>query len=224
MFNKNYIFPLKFYFFSIFLLLFQTHSFATENHNFTLFDVKLGSNISTVPNLKFIDPCKRDKSSFYCENNIVYEAYFTPKNKYDSITQYQVIFSPISKKIIFISGYTKKFSTIGECFIFIRSASKIISQRLINDNKKIIIYNTDYEFRINQVYKYNNSTENVKFDLTTKCLLMDSKNLKGAAEGDLTLEFDDFYRSVFFYPEMNNVVRQKQNEKDNKNKGKLRNF
>ena len=55
---KNYkFFSLKFYLFPIFLLIFQTHTFATENHNFTLFDLKLGSNISTVPNLKFIDEC-----------------------------------------------------------------------------------------------------------------------------------------------------------------------
>ena len=80
---KNYkFFSLKFYLFPIFLLIFQTHTFATENHNFTLFDIKLGSNISTIPNLKFIDECKKKiYSRNICENKIVYQASFSPKKK-----------------------------------------------------------------------------------------------------------------------------------------------
>ena len=231
MFNKNYIFPLKFYFFSIFLLIFQTHSFATENHNFTLFDIKLGGNISTVPNPKFIDECKvKFVNKKNCENKIVYRANFTPKNKYESIVEYKVLFSPISKKILTISGYTKKFGTSNECNNFFRPVAKIVNERLVNDNQKIIIskyiYDSGGEFRLNQVYSIDSQVakQHVKINFKAECWPIDLKKPFGAAEGILSLSFDDFYFAKFSQPEFDNFILQKQNEMDNKNKGKLRNF
>jgi hypothetical protein len=228
---KNYkFFSLKFYLFPIFLLIFQTHTFATENHNFTLFDIKLGSNISTIPNLKFIDECKKKiYSRSICENKIVYQANFTPKNKYDSIVEYQVLFSPISKKIYSISGYPKKFGTMNQCYDFFRPVAKIVNERLVNDNQKIIIskhiYDSGGEFRLNQEYSGSNVyKENVKILFKAQCWPIDFKKPFGAGEGLLSISFDDFYYAKFIRPEFDNFVLQKQNEMDNKNKGKLRNF
>jgi hypothetical protein len=224
---KNYkFFSLKFYLFPIFLLIFQTHTFATENHNFTLFDIKLDGSISTVPNPKFIDECKvKFVNEKDCKNKLVYRANFTPKNKYDSIVEYQVLFSPISKKIYSISGYSKKFGTMNQCYDFFRPVAKIVNERLVNDNKKIIISNSGNEFTLNQMYSGSNSLkQNVRILFRADCWAVDFKKPFGAGEGVLSISFDDFYYAKFIRPEFDNFALQKQNEMDNKNKGKLRNF
>ena len=218
MFYKNYkFFSLKFYLFPIFLLIFQTHSFATENHNFTLFDIKLGSNISTVPNLKFIDECKKGKySRIICENKIVYEANFSLKKKYDPIDEYKVEFSPISKKIYRISGFTKNFRNLKECDDFARNVKKVVGERLVNENQKIIVQKVDsYSwFLLNQ--RDSDGRYLFRIYLDSFCT--------EAPYGVLSLGFDNDYKNNFVEPEFQNIVNQKQNQKDKKNTEKLRNF
>ena len=226
MFNKNYIFSLKFYFFSIFLLFFQTQTFAFVNHNFTLFNLKLGSNISTIPNLKFIDECK--KGQFHlrdvCANKIVYEANFSPTQKYDSINEYLVKFSPISKKIYHIEGTTKKFRTNNECYDFGRNVKKVVGERLVNENQKIIMQKTDsYSwFKLNQ--KFSGGSDLLTIDLKYTCWFDNPKKPLEASYGYLSLGFSNDYQNVFVQPEFADIMNQKQNQKDKKNTEKLRNF
>jgi hypothetical protein len=223
---KNYkFFSLKFYLFPIFLLIFQTHTFATENHNFTLFDIKLGSNISTIPNLKFIDECKKKiYSRNICENKIVYQASFSPKKKYDSIDEYLVNFSPISKKIYHISGNTKKFRTYNECSDFNRNVKKVVGERLVNENQKIIVQKADsYSwFKLNQ--RFSGGRDLLTINLELGCWSDNPKKPLEANYGYLSLGFSDDYKNNFVEPEFQNIVNQKQNQKDMKNTEKLRNF
>lgn len=236
MFYKNYKFSsLKFYFFSIFLLIFQTQTFAFENHNFTLFDIKLGSNISTIPNPKFIDGCKEDKYAYnkgklflhlrsrsICENKIVWEANFFPKKKFDSIEEYKVQFSPISKKIYRISGDTKKFRTYNECSDFERNVIKVVGERLVNENQKIIVQRDSYSvFKLNQ--KFSNG-DLLTILLGFDCYPDNPKKPEEANYGHLYLWFSDSYKNNFVLPEFDNIINQKQNQKDKKNTEKLRNF
>jgi hypothetical protein len=223
---KNYkFFSLKFYLFPIFLLIFQTHTFATENHNFTLFDIKLGSNISTIPNLKFIDECKKKiYSRNICENKIVYQASFSPKKKYDSIDEYLVNFSPISKKIYHISGNTKKFRTYNECSDFNRNVKTVVGERLVNENQKIIVQKADsYSwFKLNQ--RFSGGRDLLTINLELGCWPDNPKKPLEANYGYLSLGFSDDYKNNFVEPEFQNIVNQKQNQKDKKNTEKLRNF
>lgn len=226
MFYKNYkISSLKFYFFPIFLLIFQTQTFAFENHNFTLFEIKLGSNISTVPNPKFIDECKyKFYSKSYCENKIVYEANFSPKKKYDSIKEYKVQFSPISKKIYRISGGTKKFRTLNECLDFDRNVKKVVGERLVNENQKIIVQKADSYiwFKLNQ--RFSGGVDLLTIDLEYICWPDNFQKPLGAHYGVLSLGFSKDYNKNFVTPEFDNIINQKQNQKDNKTKEKLKNF
>ena len=223
MFNKNYIFLLKFYFFSIFLLIFKTNSFATENHNFTLFEIKLGSNLSTVPNIKFLDPCKEilvDKDM--CEFKIVYRANFSPKNKAELIDEYAVLFSPVSKKILDITGTTKKFPNTDKCAEFNINAIKVISERLLNNNKGLgahkEIYPRDAKFFLKE--------KNILIKLKSSCILVDVRKPQGPSIGSLSLAFDDNYIKPILIPEIDNLIASKKNEKQKKSieSGKFKNM
>lgn len=227
MFNKNYIYPLKLYFFSIFLLIFQTHSFATENHNFTLFDIKLGSNLSTVPNIKFMDECKKlipDKD--ICELKIVYEAYFSPKKKSEIIDVYEVLFTPVSKKILRILGRTKNFPTFDKCMEFNSDVIKVVSERLLNDNKGLAykdIYQYSARFDLKEKYKQGNN--NIIIKLHSTCWPDNLKKPLGPNKSTLSLGFDSVEYPIF-RPEMDNLIASKKEEirKKSLESGKFKNF
>jgi hypothetical protein len=70
----------------------------------------------------------------------------------------------------------------------------------------------------------NSLKQNVRILFRADCWAVDFKKPFGAGEGVLSISFDDFYYAKFIRPEFDNFALQKQNEMDNKNKGKLRNF
>ena len=223
MFNKNYIFPLKFYFFSIFLLIFQTHSFATENHNFTLFDVKLGSNLSTVPNIKFKNECNElNPNKDICEFKIVHRANFSPKNKSEFIDEYEVKFSPVSKKILRIGGYTKKFPTVDKCMEFNSNVIKVVSERFLNDNKGLGAHKDIYQYDARFFLK----EKNILINLKSGCWPDNLQKPLGPYKSMLHLGFGSDYHNSVFDPEMDNLIASKKNEKQKKSieSGKFKNF
>lgn len=222
MFNKNYIFLLKFYFFSIFLLIFKTYSFATENHNFTLFEVKLGSNLSTVPNIKFLDPCEGIiVNKDVCEFKIVSGANFSPKNKAELIDSYVVSFSPVSKKILGITGWTKKFPTRDKCYEFNTNAIKVISERLLNNNKGLGAHKDIYQYDA----KFYLKEKNIPIKLKSECWPVDMKKIQGPYISYLSLAFDEDYQKPFL-SEIDNLIASKKNEKQKKSieSGKFKNM
>jgi hypothetical protein len=227
MFNTNYTL-LKFYFFSIFLLIFQTHSFATENHNFTLFGIKLGSNLSTVPNIKFINECNEIiPNKDICEFKIVYKAYFSPKNKSEIIDVYQVEFSPVSKKILEINGETKKFPTIDKCMEFNSDVIKVVSERLLNDNKGLGAHKDIYPLNAKFVLKEKDKEgRNISIKLYTGCFPDNLKKPQGPYKSTLYFRFDNDYFYLIQKPEMDNLIAPKKNEKEKKSResGKFKNL
>jgi hypothetical protein len=149
---------------------------------------------------------------------------FPQKKKYDSIDEYLVNFSPISKKIYHISGNTKKFRTYNECSDFNRNVKKVVGERLVNENQKIIVQKADsYSwFKLNQ--RFSGGRDLLTINLELGCWSDNPKKPLEANYGYLSLGFSDDYKNNFVEPEFQNIVNQKQNQKDMKNTEKLRNF
>jgi len=220
-----------------FIFSLQNKSYSQNTNSIenlsTLFGVKLGSDISTLSNIKFITEDRNPE--------IIRKASFTPKLKNELIGNYYVYFYPLSKKINRIEGESKQTFTNplygdGCDKLELKSAYNYLQQKLIKESQGVRkdYYVSGFDLVI---YFYDRSDTNPlsslkkeqavknfeKLELNYRCVTKFpiSSPLKGV--GIIKLSSFD----VFQEGKEEDIIRAnktKQKEKDLKESGKFKNF
>jgi hypothetical protein len=104
-------------------------------HNFVLFGVKIGEQISNVKTDNKVFTKDSDNPYFRVGAHVL----FTPTTKNDLFEQYVLSYGPISKKIFKISGKLKKeYKTNTDCEKDFKDIFKFVAEKNLNENSSAI--------------------------------------------------------------------------------------
>jgi|LakMenE18May11ns_1017448.scaffolds.fasta_scaffold9889233_2 hypothetical protein len=104
-------------------------------HNFVLFGVKIGEQISNVKTDNKVFTKDSDNPYFKVGAHVI----FTPTTKNDLFEQYVLSYGPISKKIFKISGKLKKeYKTNTDCEKDFKDIFKFVAEKNLNENNSVI--------------------------------------------------------------------------------------
>ena len=189
-------------------------------HLFTLFGVKLGSDISTVPNIKFITEVRQPE--------IIRKASFTPKLKNELIGNYYVYFYPLSKTIHRVEGESKQtfplFDENGCKKLELYSAYNYLHQKIIKESQGVIKgysvrgFDFDIDKKKQAVKNFKEIHLNYRCDPVTPI----SSPLKAAGIISLSSDFNPFKEGQ--EEDIIKANKTKQKEKDLKESGNFKNF
>ena len=104
-------------------------------HNFVLFGVKIGEQISNVKTDNKVFTKDSDRPYFKVGAHVL----FTPATKNDLFEQYVLSYGPISKKIYKVSGKLKKeYKTKADCEKDFKDIFKFVAEKNLDENKLAI--------------------------------------------------------------------------------------
>lgn len=104
-------------------------------HNFVLFGVKIGEQISNVKTDNKVFTKDSDNPYFRVGAHVL----FTPATKNDLFEQYVLSYGPISKKIFKVSGKLKKeYKTKADCEKDFKDIFKFVAEKNLDENKLAI--------------------------------------------------------------------------------------
>jgi len=211
---------------SIFFIFSLQNKSYSQNTNsiedlFTLFGVKLGSDISTLPNIKFITEDR--------EPEIIRKASFTPKLKNELIGNYYVYFYPLSKTIHRIEGESKQTFTNplygdGCDKLELKSAYNYLQQKIIKESQGVIkdYYVSGLDLKIDFKKEAVKNFEKLHLNYRCDTKFPISSPLKGVGIISLSSGFNFIQEGR--EKDIIKANKAKQKEKDLKESGKFKNF
>ena len=183
-------------------------------HNFVLFGVKIGEQISNVKTDNKVFTKDSDRPYFKVGAHVL----FTPATKNDLFEQYVLSYGPISKKIFKVSGKLKKeYKTKADCEKDFKDIFKFVAEKNYDENELAIhkaaettgqgnyLITDGYEIRyelkekmLMSAYDTSQGTRNIEIWLNARCIKYADNKFVGwmelrniYAENDAIIELAD---------------------------------